>query len=281
MPENWLGTLANLCVAFNPKLKPNLFEKHLQNNYPLKSTLIEQLSYIYYRLQGQLDLQLNSLSQDSHAAILCKLTENIENSDACTEGFHNRINDIVASFILTHSLDQVLYCIRKTLVDKTAYELNKDGEIHTWNHIYRVANVDGLGIASNLKEDQYSGALSADLIRECLAKKFQTEFTSFTLPILAARELNQPLSALGYTGSCAEGYTIGRVEAMQKYLEQLFFTSSTSTSSKQTSFLESCEKYFILDRTDEDFPKITDINWKNITLYFAEIFIEKNYLKKK
>ena len=86
-PTDWLSQLETMCCDYNSTLKKP-FAKHTGKDatYTLKKELIDQLQVIYYRLSGDLDVQLGKLSDNQRTSILLKLTEEIQ---ACTAGFHN------------------------------------------------------------------------------------------------------------------------------------------------------------------------------------------------
>lgn len=181
LESNWLEELQKIIVTADPQLSPDCLEKHIgdKSRYRAKDFLQKQSQLIYHRLQGNLDDKLGKLLPGDRQALICKLTEEISN---CSEGFHNRVNTIVDSFHQPCNLDELLYIVRKRLVENVATQLTK--EVHTWNGVSIIAAADGLGIKANFSGDTYSGNLPLVTIRRALQQTFAKYFTPYFLPSL-------------------------------------------------------------------------------------------------
>lgn len=92
-PSDWEAKLSEILCTFNPRLNAPL-EKHIGviATYTQKKALIEALKIIYCRLAGIFDGALGKISEDNKTILLSKLIEDIE---ACTAGFHSRVNEAV------------------------------------------------------------------------------------------------------------------------------------------------------------------------------------------
>lgn len=97
LPKNWVQKLVKICNSENDKWLNDHFIRHLDKDYSSHQYLKEKLSLIYYRLTGELDIYLGSLTLKIRHDIVADLIEDIHE---CTVGFHSRVERIASSFLL-------------------------------------------------------------------------------------------------------------------------------------------------------------------------------------
>ncbi len=272
--KQWLNDLQKIICAANPRLLPNCLNKHLgASDYQAKNLLKEQLQIIYHRLQGNLDAKLGKLSPDNYQALLCKLTEEINN---CSAGFHNRINIIVDSFQQPRNLDELLYIVRKRLVENVATHLSN--EVHAWNRVSVVAATDGLGIKANLSNDIYSGNLAEPKIRQALQKKFTKYFTPFYLPNLLINAFKELIPELEIEKQSENGLCLQTQEKIKSLIKQ-FLPEFINENPKNSNDPNSWKNYFEIeaDKKNLFIFKFTDINYEKLYQSFYYTLLNNNY----
>lgn len=248
------------------------FKKHIGPNstYTLKNDLKEALQLIYYRLKGDFDRVLGPIQEK--AALTIKLEEGINN---CSEGFHNRVNTIVESFNTLTDFTELLYLVRKSLIEKTAVKLMQDHkkfrinsyEIHTYNDFTRIAHQEGLGVP--LGTDNYRGDISWDAIRVALQVEFENSYTLFNLPTLLTAILQEQLIEAGYR------MTKEKKKYSDSEVDKFVFLIKKFLSS---NYYNTHWEFFIFD--DEiTCESVVDINWEAIKTAFLKQLIEEKYFK--
>jgi len=273
-PPKWLRNLATLCRKVDAKhtLSHKTFQIHLKRH--LKSDqdtqkLRDDLSVIYFRLTGKLDTALGALTEFQRTDLICTLTEDI---NQCTPGFINRVNSIVFSLQKSQSLDQLLYEVRKKIVDRVAadvvYSAKSIHAIHIWNAVTIIAS-KLVCIRANYKQDVYRdiGFKFTDLIIAGLKKSFKEDYTPFKIPVLLADRLHEILMESGdYTG-CKKnegGYSPAPMERIiaiiKRFLPRLDW-----------------EQCFVTTDLDPDYPCIEDLNWPALRQYFFNELYDKGY----
>src|SRR3989338_1601332 len=280
-PTDWLSQLETMCCDYNSTLKKP-FAKHTGKDatYTLKKELIDQLQVIYYRLSGDLDVQLGKLSDNQRTSILLKLTEEIQ---ACTAGFHNRVNAIVTSFEGVASLAQLLTQVRQSLVEKTAARLTN--EVHATNRVTVIASTAGFGVKPTLLGDIHPGRLTDEEIQKALQETFESEYVPFNLPILLCDQLRGILASVGYHGRHADSYDINDSKTIAMVIEHCLTDSTENTAALEKS-KAGYTKYFVIDEyvydkeKDEYQTYIRDVNWPKIQkLFLAALGREKYFVK--
>src|SRR3989338_4024448 len=280
-PTDWLSQLETMCCDYNSTLKKP-FAKHTGKDatYTLKKELIDQLQVIYYRLSGDLDVQLGKLSDNQRTSILLKLTEEIQ---ACTAGFHNRVNAIVTSFEGVASLAQLLTQVRQSLVEKTAARLTN--EVHATNRVTVIASTAGFGVKPTLLGDIHPGRLTDEEIQKALQETFESEYVPFNLPILLCDQLRGILASVGYHGRHADSYDINDSKTIAMVIEHCLTDSTENTAALEKS-KAGYTKYFVIDEDVYDKEKdeyqtyIRDVNWPKIQkLFLAALGREKYFVK--
>jgi hypothetical protein len=257
--------LALLCG--NQNLKTS-FNRHIGtiSSYSQKASLKDALQCVYRRLKGDLDKQLGPLPEK--AMLKAKLIEGIH---TCTPGFHNRVNTILESFNQPQNFSELLYLVRKHLVEKATLSL-RDNDVHTANRVTVIANTDGLGIKPNFAEDIYPGYVSDQAIRLALQCEFKNNYTLFNLSTLLADTLRGLLIEVGYSGvkEEAESYTIGSPDSEVDKFTVLIKKYLTSTDFQNFNWIN----FFIID---EETSLILDINWEFIKQCFFKQLLKENY----
>ncbi len=253
LPQDWLTQLENRCREQISDLAQHCFDHHIQQ--PL---ITESLQLIYCYLFGYPHTLSNMPSESSQTAVIAKLTEDIT---LCTEGFHNRLNDICFSFTTPRSLSELLYQVRVHLVKILGA---KTGSVHTANQFTKVAAAIGLGIKANFDDDPYPGYLSDEAIKRILTNEFEQQCVPFHLPFLLSEYLRGLLQEVGYVGLNKEetGYKYGITE---KIMEQI--------KCYLPEALIGWEAIFIIDENSA----ICDLNWHYIRHCFFSTLIETHY----
>lgn len=279
LSKHWLDDLQKIICTADPRLMPNCINKHLgyASNYPAKNLLKEQIQLIFHRLQGNLDSKLGSLSPDNRQALLCKLTEEINN---CSAGFHNRVNIIVDSFQQPRNLDELLYMVRKRLVENVAAQLSQEvhGEIHAWNRVSVIAAADGLGIKANLAEDIHHGSLSESKIRRALQQMFARYFTPFFLPNLLINAFIELIPELEVEKQSENGLCLQTQEKITSLIKQCL-PQFINENPKNTKDPNSWKNYFEkkTNKKDPFIFRFNDINYEKLYHSFYYALLNNNY----
>jgi hypothetical protein len=265
--------LAVICKIQN---LANVLNRHIGPNstYQQKKSLKNALQVVYRRLNGDFDPTLGPLPEK--AMLIEKL---IEGLDTCTQGFHNRVNTILESFQKPQNFSELLYLVRKQLVEKTAISLMHAKktilrgmyEIHTFNDFTLIAQQAGLGIKPNFAEDIFRGDLDPDDIKAALQSEFENSYTLFNLPRLLVEALRGILIEVGYSGSKKkpEGYNATTFDdEVEKFT--LLIRKYLGADFQNIDW----QDFFILD--EESFL-VLDVNWKLIEEYFFKQLLKENY----
>ncbi|TLY47262.1 MAG: hypothetical protein E6K54_06480 [Gammaproteobacteria bacterium] len=271
--EDWLITLENKCREIQPELPKNIFFKHIGNTseYQLKKSLTEQLSVLYHRILGHLDSQLGCLDSESEKLLLSNLIEDIQ---GCTSGFHIRVNNLVNSLPVANSLDQLLYLIRKSLIQEIAASLTTTVpsiyQVHVADRVMRIAEKLGLGVSPNIQKDQYKSLLSGEKIRKKLKDEFPKHYTSLKIPFLLAEQLKLGLSLTLYQGAKPDHYTSVEAEEMVILIKKFFSSPNIQNRHFKDFFILQLDQF-------EDPTLFYDLNWPLIQQFFFQELIDTNY----
>ncbi len=272
LPSEWLAELENFCRKQKSDLTENCFNRHLAF-FTIDSvgismspsiSLTEGLELIYRRLQGDLDHLLDPLSESDRMAIIAKLIEDI---DACTDGFKNRVKHITTAFEIPGNLPQLIYQVRKGLVENVSASLT--GEIHAWNRATKVAAAEGIGIKANFDKDIHNGNLPEDKIVCALEKEFKEKYVPFYLPTLLVDQLRGLLTNRGYTGPEQEGYAVGVAGRIAEQIKCYL--------SKEIVEGMDWKDFFITNENDDFNIVIYDLNWKIIRKCFFQTLSHERY----
>lgn len=274
LSSEWLVELEDFCRKEKRDLKKKCFKSHLSPftihvlnmRVGPSQSLIEGLQLIYRRLRGDLDPFLGSLSESNCTAIIAKLIEDIE---ACTDGFENRVKHIVTALNMPANLPQLIYEVRRGLVENVSASLT--GEVHNWNQVTKVAAAQGIGIKANFDNDTNDtfGDLSNKKIVCELEKEFKERFVPFNLSFLLVDQLRGLLAHIGYIGPQQDGYTVGVAERLVKQVKCYL--------SKEIVEQMNWQDFFISDEDDDFNIVIRDLNWRIIRQCFFQTLSHENY----
>ena len=254
---NWLNDFFRLCA---PKTRWD-FEKHIgaRSNYEAKALLLHSLKFHYAILSGALndvDPAFN-LSVDQKSAIVSKINEEI---DACTPGFHSRVNSILESYFRPQTIDELIGSIRHDIVERAANKATD--EVHANNRFFIVAAKMGYAVHPKLENDPYRGAIRDADITEALEKAFSVEFQPFST-LLKLKEII--LSSFdNYVGNKKEGYPIATYGNGLDYLMKLFNEPE-------------CNYDYLIQ--DEETNAVCDIHWDLILGKLWSVLIQERYFE--
>src|SRR5436190_2207148 len=279
LASNWLDELQKMISEADPQLSPNCLYKHIgdKSSYRAcaKNFLQKQSQLIYHRLQGNLDVELGALSPGDRQALIFKLTEEIEN---CSEGLHNRVNTIVDSFQQPRNLDELLYVVRKRLVENVATQLTK--EIHTWNGVSMIAAVSGFGIKANCSEDIYSGNLPTATIRRALQQTFAKYFTPYSLPNLLIAAFKELIPELEIEKKSENGIGLQTQEKISGLIKA-FLPEHINKNSGDSNDPNNWINYFKIPAHEKNalIFRFVDINSEKMYQSFYYALLNKKYFK--
>lgn len=248
------------------------FARHIakRSSYQLKNDLKDGLQRIYYRLNGDLDSILGPLQEK--IALIYKLAEGL---NYCSAGFHERVNTLLESFKVAENFSELLYSVRKSLIEKTAIAQMQSAnflrdwrnEIHTYYDFTRIAHQEGLGIS--LTNESYRGGMSWDAIRKALQIEFEKRYTLFNLPTLLTESLRGLLIEIGYTGAREQDNPYSDSQTKKFFLLIKKFLTSNYQDTDWADFFN----------YDDDVIGILDINWEFIRTAFFKQLTSENYFK--
>jgi hypothetical protein len=273
LAENWLEDLQEIICEADSKLPDTIFDKLFCKTpeYRIRP-LLKQLELIYHRLQGNLDAELGQLSKDKRQAILSKLTEEIIH---CSEGFHNRVNIIIDSFLKPRNLAELLYTVRKELIKEVASTLTD--EVHAWNRVSVIAANDGLGVSANFPDDTYSGALSETSIRRALQQTFYKKFTPFQLPCLLTIAFMEFIPELESEKNNENGICLQTQEKITKLIQR-FLPKYINEKPNDPNNWKNYFKIFHDEKNSLIFSFV-NLDWGKIYQSFYFALSEQNYFK--
>lgn len=276
IPEDWLTKLGS-CVADDvlqldagakSEFIKNLNEKAgPDSTYTLKKQLHESLKVVYVALTCP------TIPFDQKTALAIKLVDGVAN---CAPGFHNRVNETVASLSMPENLDELLAVQRQAIVSNAAslavYELEKAGtlnlatEVHTYNRFFAIACSMGYGVRLLNERDIYHGQLSVAVIEEKLNAAFAGHYTVFQILNTLLEQIEQLVKSKGYDGRREQGYAY---EDFQKF-DDRFLKPFFSITGDQ--LFDSSE--------DEDLvPIVHDIHWRHVkTALLNKMRAEKYFI---
>jgi hypothetical protein len=260
LPNDWLTQLENRCREQISDLAKDCFDRHIK----AQPILTEALQRIYCYLFGYPGASSNIPSESSQMAVIVKLTEDIT---SCTDGFHNRLNEIGFSLKTPRSLSELLYQIRANFVKNLGA---KTLSVHTANQFTKVAAAMGLGIKANFENDPNSGYLSDEVIKGSLTDEFESQYVPFHLPFLLSEYLSGLLQEIGYSGLQENGYSVGVAEKISNKIK-CYLTKKFNPMDWQA--------FFIIDTNEEDEFDIVirDLDWNFIRHCFFSTLIENGY----
>lgn len=269
IPDDWVNRLQILCAQQLNLSTPVSFAEHVgeTSTYRLKHKLIDSLQLIYKRMTVTVD---NVHNESEKQVIALKLTEGVE---LCSEGFHDRVEEIVSGFALPHNLDALLTSIRKGIVESAATSYND--EVHTNNRMFVLASTK-YGVKPYNDEDSFIGEEDTDdeSMLEILAEAFATNYTHHSI---YAKSIDNIMAMLhiqfGYEGALSlqdgeTGYTCGAYDKFLSYIKM--FCPLIMNDLDQSKMHE----YLVVDTNF----RVVDLNWPKIQRVFFQNLIVQNYL---
>ena len=253
IPTDWfaqLGEITAVTLELDNQKKTELnnrlnFHAGASSTYRLKVELLDSLEVIYAKIASA------KISPDQKAGLAAKIEEGAAN---CTPGFHDRVNELVASFTTPRNLDEALQVQRQWLVVQAGAKATD--EVHANNRFSIVACNLGYGVRPLNEADSYRGALLDEAIGEKLKEVFNTDYTLFHILNSLYEQIETIVRERGYAGRRDAGY------AHEDYCK---FDDEYLKDFITLDFRE----LFHLEEKDEDGnvlmePRVLDINWVNV-----------------
>ena len=236
--------------------------KHIDENstYTYKTQLLQSLLTIALEIKTGVP---------NKEAIFNKLQEGIEN---CSEGLHDRCNEIILSFARPKNLAELLQLSRESLVATTASTLTD--EVHAQNTITNLAS-GRYGVRPRNIDDPYYGGLTENFILQTLENTFAHRFTPFNIPTLICEQIIT-LLASHYSGKKTtkeSGYQYEDYGPICETINQVFFGGNAAQHLPFTDLLLMTTK----QDSDEDF--VADLNWVKIKHVVFEKMLEEGFLQ--
>jgi hypothetical protein len=166
------------------------------SGFYLKTQLSNSLSLLF-----EAYLKNSTLEHSEQVVVALKLNEGI---GACSEGFLNRVEEIIHRFQRPQNFSSLIYEIRFEIVDKVANQLTS--EVHARNRVFSRAHK--YGVSAFNSNDFYTGALAYDQIDTALQSAFNKEFNLFHIIEETKTKFRQELVWAGYTGPSDSEYGI-------------------------------------------------------------------------
>ena len=233
-----ISEILNLSRQEQENIHSDLLRHVGQNSYyASKRLLIESLKELNKRIVHA------DVSQDKKVSAATRLIEGISN---CSQGFHNRINEVILSFSQQDGITEFLEQLRKEIVEKIARK--HTDEVHAFNRFFILA--EPYQVPAINKDDEYVGAIPDRVIHE----KLQSGFNEYYRFWVIINSLNEKIRTglvvnANYDGKKDQGYNNGDYEKMFEYLEQLIGKCENPT-----------EQWLIMS----DEYLVVDLNWPNI-----------------
>ncbi|MFT4060455.1 MAG: hypothetical protein QM652_13010 [Legionella sp.] len=253
---DWIKNFVQLCQTITQEQ----IDRHIgaESTYHFKNILLHSLKFHYAALSGVLkDIDpVFNLTVDQKTAIISKIEEEIE---ACTPGFHARIESLLAScYFVPKTIADLLTLIRYNIVESAATK--QTTEVHTNNRFFIVAKEMGFGVEPKLANDPYTGNIPEDEIKEYLQTAFDEKFQPFSILLQLKTQI---ISTFGqYIGRKETGYKINVYGPGLEYLKNLFQETEVNYD------------YLI---TDKETNAVYDINWNLILKKLWDILLQDKY----
>lgn len=213
LPDNWLQKLFEIAdnsvaESLRGKLRRRV-NVHVgeDSTYKLKKEVLDGLKVLYGKFTHP------DTKPDEKTSLTLKL---LERAEECTPGFHNGVNQLVQSFGMPKTLDELLYQVRYEMVEKAA--LSQSNEIHNYNRFFTLASRIGYGIYPINSRDVYTGSIIDNDIKQILARAFRF----FPLLNGLISQCNSVLCHLGYMGRKTTGYKRAEMDGFTSFLSEIF-----------------------------------------------------------
>lgn len=229
------------------------YKRHLGKNshYRSKKALEDSLRWIYEKIR------------EGEGAKIRFIAEKIlEGSVNCTEGFHNRANELVISLGKFHSIDAYLQQYRSDIVEKIARK-NTD-EVHAFNRFFMYAE-NAFFVPVPNKDDIYVGAIEEDEIKIALEQGFLEHYQFWGIINAINQKMRIGLSeSAEYEGKKVSGYEKGAYDKMIAFLSCPDLLGNSN---------DPFNEWLIVD---EEY-KVIDLNWPNIMYRVWKILSQKYF----
>lgn len=264
LPQNWRDDLK---AQVNRDTFSDHIDKHVGSNasYTRQAELKALLWLIHDRLKSKTvpDAEKNVIKE--------KLLEGVT---LCAPGFHNRVTEIIQSFVRPKNFTQLLQLVREDLVERAGATITD--EIHKRNHVHTVASTTNLQVRGRNANDPHQPAASNE-IYDALSAQFQLYYTPFHIPHLVCAFLNAQCAA-DYRGCLKKGsYDVGEMRNITNTLNHFLFETAKE---KQAQPKEHSPFYFLTldDEMDEiTITRIVDIDWRKVERMIFDKLVRDNY----
>ncbi|MBA4696560.1 MAG: hypothetical protein H2069_04105 [Legionella sp.] len=230
--------------------------KHIgaHSAYREKEELAGLLKLIQLRLNGGLVKHLGKITISEEQVILEKLGEGAE---ACSPGFHDRVQEIILSWSQPKNILQLLHLVRESLVIKAAIKLTNG--VHETNRFFTLASLHGFGVRQRNGNDLHQGLLLDEKILKALKETFEASLNPYTLVQMLSESLRSTLSDV-YAGYKEKGYDYGAYSSILNRLNRLL----TVDGNLLNLTMDEC---FIIKETVEGdilIPRIVALKWGSV-----------------
>lgn len=230
--------------------------RHIENTYTHEEGLKDNLRIIQHYLQT------HESGDNLVEGIIEKLREEV---DACTPGFHNRVNSILWMLYRPLTIEDFLTLIRQGIVESVAHQ--RTDEVHLHNTFFNHAYGLGFGVAPINSSDAHAREeLSNKNDINALETAIKEHYTAWSILNDLLINIEEELRAsYNYKGLQLEGYDYPIYNAIFTFFE-------TMLADKELRY-ESIFHY------DDEIIKVTDINWHAIQIKLWETLKNKDYLR--
>ena len=251
-PEHWKTNLITLIHHHLPEEVTSTAEldsqlnKHL-TDYRLQDELKITLQRIYALLATEVHDSACYYDPNKDGPMLArKLKEGIME---CSEGFHNRVNQIWMFFFIEDNFTERLARIRANIVHQVA--INLFDEVHAQNSVSIIASENHFGTQAIRREDKYSGDIqSRESIKIVLHEAFEQRYT----PLLILKGIEEQIYSLlahlgGYIGCKPDGlcYVIDNFGPYREIFKKVFSLESEAET----------QPFLLLNECSA----VIDVNW--------------------
>ncbi len=220
VPSDWLNKAHQLFPGLD---KHTLDAGQIAKGYSAykgRLDLVRSIKFFYGVLTDYVMLPGIDINESMKQVIKAKILEQIE---ACSEGFHNRINGLYGLFFVPKTISELLQRVRQGILTSI---VTQDGdEVHRQNYLKLRASQLNYGVECPNSQDGYNGqnAWDADAV---INQGFHECFQALPIVIKLNEEIKSVLiSSFGYRGRLeGSDYDKGDYDGFRKYINDLFGT---------------------------------------------------------
>ena len=236
--------------------------------YRYKARLMDSLKQCYLILSPSHDLL--QLSAEQKNGIKLKLNEGIA---FCSEGFHNRVDEILDTIYNPKTIIELLSKMRMELVSRAARMVTS--EVHSFNRIFAMAKSMNYGVEMINAEDHYAGMANEASFRLKATQALKSVFDDHYQPLSILKEIkNYLMFRFNYQGKNLNGYKLSDYELG-------LATLSSFLDSQQ----QNAEKVLIMNEDDMiidlDWDYILSAIWDKLCLDFFKLGHEESQVIRK